>query len=347
MEHAGHEVILSSSLRSFSKTPDEAQLAVLERTANLERDRLRFLWQGAPPHLFLAYHPYYKAPDLIGPRLAAAFGIPYVTVEASHARKRSQDAWKPWQASVERSLDAAALNICMTRRDHHGLAAYLGNEVRLALLPPFLDAPDVPPKKQLEGGAVELATVAMMRPGDKLKSYSFLADALRPLLGESWRLTIIGDGPARAEVEAAFAGFPADRCVFLGELPGDAVSAHLAKADLYLWPGFGEAYGLAYLEAQAQGLPVVALDCGGIGSVVEHDRTGLLVPVTALADETLARYRSAVMSLLKDPTRLRSLGGAARHFVREDRSLSKAAARLDALLGAVLSVPVGTVPSHD
>ena len=48
--------------------------------------RLPTEWDRAsPPDLWFCYHPYYKAPDLIGPPLRARFGIPYVTAEASYS----------------------------------------------------------------------------------------------------------------------------------------------------------------------------------------------------------------------------------------------------------------------
>ena len=46
-----------------------------------------------------------------------------------------------------------------------------------------------------------------------------------------------------------------------------------AEGALYAWPGFGEAYGLAYLEAQAAGLPVVAQDIDGVPGVVRNGET--------------------------------------------------------------------------
>ena len=52
-----------------------------------------------------------------------------------------------------------------------------------------------------------------------------------------------------------------------------------AAADLYLWPAINEAYGMAFLEAQAAGLPVIAGRTGGVPAVVAADETGLLTPV--------------------------------------------------------------------
>ena len=60
----------------------------------------------------------------------------------------------------------------------------------------------------------------MMRPGDKLASYTMLAKALERLGEVPWTLSIVGDGPVRAEVMAAFAGFPASRIEWLEEAAG-------------------------------------------------------------------------------------------------------------------------------
>lgn len=341
LSQAGHRIILASRLRSFSRMADASRLDTLRREAAGEVSLLCDAWssEGPKADLWLTYHPYYKAPDLIGPAVAVAFDIPYVTIEASHAPKRNDDGWANWQALLEAGLQTGALHISMTERDRCGLKAFLGEETRLAMLPPFIDVSPVGrADARPDGATLRFIAVAMMRPGDKLSSYRFLADALRSLQHEHWELAIIGDGPARPEVEASFADFAPGKIAWLGELPPADVHHHLARSDVYLWPGFNEAYGLAYLEAQAQGLPVLALDCGGIASVVEHGRTGLLIPEASLAEETLAAYRSAIMMLLKNRDGRLAMGDAARRFVHEERSLPRAAASLDAVLKRALRV---------
>ena len=76
-----------------------------------------------------------------------------------------------------------------------------------------------------------------------------------------------------------FARLDPARIDWLGERPAgrDAVDSMRSGA-LYAWPGFGEAYGLAYLEAQAAGLPVVAQDIDGVPGVVRNGETGILTP---------------------------------------------------------------------
>src|SRR5690606_33039085 len=106
----------------------------------------------------------------------------------------------------------------------------------------------------------------------KLESYRRLGAALARLPGD-WRLVAVGDGPARAEVERAL-----PRAEFHGEARLDELPALYAGADLYVWPAAGEAYGMALLEAQGAGLPVVAGRERGVPDVVLEGETALLAP---------------------------------------------------------------------
>ncbi len=121
-----------------------------------------------------------------------------------------------------------------------------------------------------------LVTVAMMRPGDKLESYRMLARALALIVRRPWRLTVIGDGPARDEVRAMFADFGQHRVEWLGQKQAAEIEELLGQGGTYVWPGTGEAYGIAYMEAQAAGLPVVAQATAGVPEVVQDGVTGML-----------------------------------------------------------------------
>lgn len=331
---AGHRVELASRLRARIVDPgDAAALEALHAAAAGEVERLARQWRAVgPPQLWFCYHPYYKAPDLLGPTLAERFGFTCVTAEASYAAKRDAGPWAPLQAQALRVVRTAALNLYFTERDRQGLAA-LVEARRLAELAPFIEppaAPGRPPKP--DGGTPALIAVAMMRAGRKLDSYRTLAAALARLGERRWRLTIVGDGPERARVEAAFAGFAPGRIRWCGELPPQRVAAELAGADLYAWPGHGEAYGLAYLEAQAAGLPVVALRTAGVPAVVRDGETGLLA-----ADDGGRAYAAALARLLDEPGLRLRLGVAAQRFVHTERSLAAAAERLGVLLASVIS----------
>ena len=146
----------------------------------------------------------------------------------------------------------------------------------------------------------------------------------------AWTIAIVGDGPCRQEVVSQFARLDPARIDWLGERQPSEMPQLYASGALYAWPGFGEAYGLAYLEAQAAGLPVVAQDIEGVPGVVRNGSTGILTP-----PGDAAAFADAIARLLDDAALRRSMSQAARSFVLEERSLEMAAARLGSILHGV------------
>ncbi|WP_092995708.1 glycosyltransferase family 4 protein [Rhizobium sp. NFR07] len=323
----GHDVAVASEMRSFMRSPDMPD-ALDENKAQAAREieRIMTVFSGQKaPDLWFTYHPYYKAPDLLGPAVSGRLGIPLINAEASYSTRRNLGVWKQSQDMLLESLDAATVNLCFTRRDMDGLQAAAPG-ARLELIPPFIDSTPygaLTPSPE----PMRLVIVAMMRPGDKLSSYRALAESLSRIADLPWTLSIAGDGECRQEVEAAFALFGPDRIEWLGALSEDAVGALLARGSVFVWPGHGEAYGLAYLEAQAMGLPVVAEAIAGVPEVVKHDRTGLLTPPGD--PEALA---AAMARLLTDDALRSRLGQQARRFATEERSIAGAAEALRRIL---------------
>ncbi|MBW9062981.1 glycosyltransferase family 4 protein [Rhizobium herbae] len=326
LERAGHQVEIVSELRAFMPEASSAAVGALAAAAEAERGRLSARWrEGGPPDAWFCYHPYYKAPDLIGPALARDFGLDYVTAEASYSARRNTGLWAKMQENVLEAVKLASVNICLTGRDRDGLAA-VAPDVRLALLPPFIDS-GLLRDRQPAPQPGQMICVAMMRSGDKMQSYVMLADALARLAHLPWQLSIVGDGPRADEVRALFAGFDEGRVVWHGQKTAGEIADLLSKSALYVWPGCGEAYGLAYLEAQAAGLPVVAQETAGVPEVVAHGHTGLL---TRPGD--IGAYAKAIERLLMRDGERSALAAAARIFAGEERSLDRAAVRLGAIL---------------
>ncbi|MGO7277624.1 glycosyltransferase (plasmid) [Rhizobium ruizarguesonis] len=323
LELGGHEVDVVSEFRTHASTPEAA--AALEPAIGAELERLRLTWKSAPrPELWFCYHPYYKSPDPFGPAISAEFAIPYVTAEASYAAKRDRTGWAASQKRVGEAIMQAAVNISFTERDQAGLSAAFP-QAPLAGLKPFIDTA-LFEKVSPASDPHRLMTVAMMRAGDKMDSYVMLAKALRLIQDRPWTLAVIGDGPMRQEVQCLFAGL-AGRIEWLGERNAVEIAELLGRGGIYVWPGCGEAYGLAYLEAQAAGLPVVAQETAGVPAVVEAGVTGLLTP-----DGDVTAYAEAVAALLDDRQRRDAMGQAARRFVVGERSLVMAAQLLNGIL---------------
>ncbi|TGW06218.1 glycosyltransferase family 1 protein, partial [Mesorhizobium sp. M2D.F.Ca.ET.145.01.1.1] len=238
LEHGGHSVQLASELRFYLRQPESKSFDALKIEAREEATRLTKLWhRDGKPDLWFSYHPYYKAPDLIGPELASAFAVPYVTAEASYSRRRNAGLWADSQALVVRAIEQAALNICFTQRDRQGLADAIP-DASLGILSPFIDTSAFR-EKPARGCPTRLVTVAMMRPGDKVESYRMLAQALGSIGHLPWTMSVVGEGPARDEVKAQFAGLPAERIEWLGAIEPAAVPDALYRGGIYVWPGFG------------------------------------------------------------------------------------------------------------
>lgn len=334
LERAGFAPDLASELRTFDGTGDAAAQERLRIESEGEADRLLDLYRacsaGLRPRLWFTYHVYYKAPDWIGPRVAERLGIPYVIAEGSRAAKRADGPWALAHRGAEAALDRASAIFVMTPVDRQALERARPSRQVLVDLPPFTDAaewadaPSSAPRHVREPhSGLRLLTVAMMRGGDKLASYAILAEALAGLGPGEWRLDVVGDGSARAEVETLLAPF-GSRVRFHGHIGDRARLCEMYRqADVFVWPAVNEAYGMVLLEAQAFGCPVVAGAYGGVASVVRNDETGVLTsPGDAMA---LAR---AVTALRDAPERRRALAAAARRFVADERGLEQASAWL-------------------
>lgn len=136
------------------------------------------------------------------------------------------------------------------------------------------------------------------------------------------RMLLAGDGPERSQPEMVALARKASGIV---QLPGfvDDLDEFYAALDLYIMPSRSEAWGLTALRAMACGLPVVASNVGGLAEVVEHGKSGWLVP--AESPEALA---AAIVDAASDPARLAEFGRNARRRA-EQFSIEKTVERTE------------------
>lgn len=349
LRRKGHEVAVASRLRSRVADGDAAR-----------QDRLRRLGQslahryvgkatsqsGARPHLWLTYHLYYKAPDWLGPAVTRALDIPYVIAEASHAPKRAGGPWAIGHEAVEAALRHADLVLGLNPIDSACVQPVLRRGVELIGLAPFLNpAPydaaharrdehraAIAARLDLDPTRPWLLAVGMMRDGDKDASYRVLAEAVAMLDDLDWHLVVVGDGPRRSAVEIMLRRAAGDRVRFAGTQALDDLPAFYAAADLMVWPAINEAFGMALLEAQATGLPVIAGASGGVGTIVEHGVTGYLAP-----PGNAAAFADAVRPALASAGRRATMSAAARAKVARVHHIDRAAERIDRLLRALVA----------
>ncbi len=94
----------------------------------------------------------------------------------------------------------------------------------------------------------------------------------------SARLWLVGDGPARDDLEKQVASLGlSEVCRFFGFVKRECLRDYVASARLFLFTSLTETQGLVLLEAQAGGLPVVAYRASGVNEAVEHGVSGFLV----------------------------------------------------------------------
>lgn len=335
LQIAGHDTFIASRFRSYEGGGEPVRqtrlAAVGAHFAGKFLRRCREASETAP-ELWFTYHLYHKAPDWLGPAIADALGIPYVIAEASDAPKQAHRAWAAGRAAAERAIRRADAVIGLNPADRDCVVPLLRDRWRWVPMKPFIDAASYSRQAWANPGLPRLITIAMMRYGDKLASYRLLGDALSRLLDLSWSLEVVGDGPARCEVVSALDPLK-ERVTWAGALGPAAIADRLASADLCVWPAVNEAFGMALLEAQASGLPVVAGDGGGVREIVS-DITGILVP-----PGDAPGFAAAVRSLIVDPSRRAAFAEAARRRVRVEHDISVAAGQLATLIDRLRRAP--------
>ncbi len=168
---------------------------------------------------------------------------------------------------------------------------------------------------------------------DLLEATALLAHELPDL-----RLILVGEGQDRPDLEQQAAALGvSERTGFLGWVEPEEVPAYLAAADCLVGPsrtatdGWQEAQGLAFAEAMAAGVPVIATRHGGIPDTVIHEETGLLVP-----ERNPTAIAAAIRRLHQDPALARRLAEAGTNHARSRLSReSSAAAFADLFAGLV------------
>jgi glycosyltransferase involved in cell wall biosynthesis len=171
-----------------------------------------------------------------------------------------------------------------------------------------------------------LLHVGRLAPEKNLDALAAACGAARAVAPRA-RLVLVGDGPARGELQA--------RCphaIFAGTRRGEDLAAHYASADVFLFPSLTETYGNVTLEALASGLAVVAYDYAAARELITHGRNGLAPAFGDTAAFTLAAAR-----LAGDVARARTLGKAARA-----RILPLAWARVGRKLETILETAAAT-----
>jgi phosphatidylinositol alpha-1,6-mannosyltransferase len=170
------------------------------------------------------------------------------------------------------------------------------------------------------------------------KGTALLLEALADLKGRAWGLDIVGRGEEEESLRALVVRLRLqDRVRFLAPVDEDMKMRLLRGATLFILPSLPpvsnnhvEGLGLTLLEAQSQGIPVLAARTGGIPEAVREGLTGALFRAGDAED-----LREKLAALLAAPEKLREMGKAGPAWVRENFSWEKSLRRLAELMGEI------------
>ena len=187
----------------------------------------------------------------------------------------------------------------------------------------------IPQQAQLVG------MVARMRPWKGQERFLGVAARVRSQLPET-RFVLVGGDPfqigdqhrQKMEQLASELGIRAST-TFTGHL--DDVRPALAAMDVFVHPGDPEPFGIVNIEAMAIGNPVVAFDHGALPEIVEHGKTGFLIP-----PGDLDRLAGAVLELLGSSRQRADMGQRGRARAAQRFTIRRSAARVSELFESVL-----------
>jgi glycosyltransferase involved in cell wall biosynthesis len=215
--------------------------------------------------------PFYS--HRMGLPLVASYHTNVTTYARFYGLGIGERAGRWWTRTLH---NRAHVNLCTSETTRKYLSE--NGVQRLHVWPQGVDTARFHPKKRsaewrlkLSGGHPESPVLLYVGRLGREKNIGSLKAVLRAMPGV--RLALVGDGPARGELEEEFAGMPA---VFSGTRRGAELTAAYASADALVFPSTTETLGLAMLEALSSGLPVVAARAGAAHEVVEEGVNGLL-----------------------------------------------------------------------
>jgi phosphatidylinositol alpha-1,6-mannosyltransferase len=241
--------------------------------------------------------------------LSRALGIPYV--QYLHA---DEAITRPRVAAF--ALKFAHRTIAVSAHTRQLAVDAGADAASIEVIPPGVD---VPAEAQLQRRAPP-TVITVSRLADRYKGHDVMIEAMRSVrervAGARW--LVVGDGPLRSEFEASAGAVLGESASFLGAVSNEERDRLLGKAHVFAMPSRldpgsgGEGFGIAYTEASAHGLPVVAGNVGGAVDAVVDGETGLLVDPRdpgAIAD--------ALVRLLEDTPLRERLGAAGRQRAGE------------------------------
>ena len=290
--------------------------------------RARKAVQREKPDIWLTYHSYYKAPDVLGPLVCHQMQIPYTIFQGVYATKRKK-VFKtlPGFFLNTRALSAAQHVFTNKKKDLINLERILDSKKRTYVAPGIFthefsysakDRRHFRTKWEVGDDPVVL-TAAMFRPDVKTVGLKIVIRACGELIrkGKKLCLVIAGDGKTKHELKSLAEKEVSGRYRFVGKIPRSDMYRVYSAGDIFAFPGIRESLGMVFLEAQSCGIPVVAYSNEGTPEVINHRKTGILVPAFDFKS-----FVDGIETLLDNEALRRQMGEMGKRYVNKHHDLN-------------------------
>lgn len=237
---------------------------------------------------------------------------------------------------LREKIDAASFVVTISGYNRRLLASLYGKKAaeKIAVVRCGVDPNTFQPAAgRTSSDRLRMICVASLRD---YKGHKYLIEACGQLkkMGLPFECWLVGEGPLRGALEEQIDQLKLNREVrLLGQQPQDSVSALVSQADVMVLPSIvtsnnqAEGIPVSLMEGLAVQLPVVATEISGIPELIEHERTGLLVP-----EKDVEALCGAIVRLAGDPALRHALGKAGRLKVLRTYDRSRNASLLHSML---------------
>jgi glycosyltransferase involved in cell wall biosynthesis len=272
---------------------------------------------------FQVVHTYGFYPNFFAVPAARLAGVPVIIASI----RDTGEVWEPKKRLLQKAVcklatcvlanaDAVRNQLVRDGYDERKLAV-IRNGVDL----PRLDRHEVSgPIRQEFGIPEDSPIITVLSRLNELKGIPYFLDALPAVLARfpNARFLIVGDGPARIDLEAYAQTKGFGRAAIFTGVRMD-VPRILQETSISVLPSLSEGFSNVLIESMAAGVPVVATNVGGNPEIVDDGTTGFLVPprdANALA--------TAMIKLLSDPESATRMGSAGRDRIERRFSMGRA-----------------------
>ena len=260
--------------------------------------------------------------------LKERFGLPYAVLEHDSGILLGQYTGRELQARKD-AYDQADAVLAVSAALGKKVQALTRNPISVVpnMLPAYMFEPDLSPQFSTFH-SFAFISVGNLVPGKAFDRTLRAFATLYPRYPAA-RLLIAGDGPEGQTLRALAEELGIERHVeFLGRVDNRRLARILRQCDCFVLPSRFETFGVAYLEAMASGLPVIATRCGGPEEFV-NAQNGILVPV----DDHEALVQ-AMQTMLENRDRFQA--SAIRDFARTCASEQMVCQKLTSIFHSVL-----------